>query len=708
VAVDRSARAAPWAPRSGALSNRAFDTPHPVRDTARMPNRLASATSPYLLQHANNPVDWYEWGPEALDRAGREDKPIFLSIGYAACHWCHVMERESFEDAETAAFMNDHFVCIKVDREERPDLDQIYMSAVQAMTGHGGWPMTMFLTPGGAPFYGGTYFPPEDRHGLPALRRVLMGVAEAWRSQPDEARTQSINLLGHVTRMAGNLPAGGAPDANVLRAAFDAMKAGFDEQWGGFGGAPKFPQPMTLEFLLRATRLGFDGSREMLSLTLTRMARGGIFDQVGGGFHRYSVDGFWLVPHFEKMLYDNGQMLRLYARAAVGLDDPLDLYRETAIATGEYLLREMRHDDGGFFSSGDADSEGVEGKFFVWDADDVMRVAGDDAEIVAAAWSLQPGGNFEGSSILWIPAPLTQVAEVTGATPERIRAAIARVRARLFDLREQRVRPATDDKVLASWNGLAISGLAEAGRLLGRDDFVAAAVRAADFVLSNLRRDDGRLLRSWRDGRVSGPGYLDDYALLAGALLDLYETTFDARFYREARTVADQMLELFADPAGGFFDTGSDAESLVLRPRDVFDNAVPSGNSAAATLLLRLAALTGQAGYEDRALEALRRVTGIAGQAPLGFGEALCAIDAATAGIKEIAIAGTGGDARALADVAWRRVALPRVIAGGDDESVPLMRERPMRSGRATAYVCERFACKEPAGDPATLAAQLS
>jgi len=672
-----------------------------------MPNRLASASSPYLLQHAGNPVDWYEWGPEALQRAKDEDKPIFLSIGYAACHWCHVMERESFEDPEIAAFMNDHFVNVKVDREERPDLDQIYMNAVQAMTGHGGWPMTMFLTPDGAPFYGGTYFPPEDRQGMPAFRRVLMGVAEAWRSQRDEARTQSINLLAHITKMTEGLPAGGALDPSILRTAFDAMAANFDQQWGGFGGAPKFPQPMTLEFLLRASRLGFAGARDMLTLTLTRMARGGIFDQVGGGFHRYSVDGFWLVPHFEKMLYDNGQLLRLYARAAVALDDPHRLFAGTAIATGEYLLREMRHPGGGFYSSGDADSEGEEGKFFVWTTDEIRRIAGEDDEIVSAAWSLQHGGNFEGKTIPWMPLPLEEVAHATGAKVERIRAALDRVKGEMFALREQRVRPAIDDKILASWNGLAIAGLCEAGRLLDRDDFIVAAMQAADFALANLRRDDGRLLRSWRDGRTSGPGYLDDYALLAGALLDVYETTFQTRYFTEARALADAMIELFAAEDGGFYDTGSDAEALVLRPRDVFDNAVPSGSSSAASLLLRLAALTGEASYEHRAIASLQRVTGIAAQAPLGFGEALCAMDSATAGIKEIAITGTGPETRWLADVVWRRVALPRVLAGGDEETVPLMKGRTERNGVATAYVCERFACKEPVTDRDALAAQL-
>jgi uncharacterized protein len=675
------------------------------------PNRLIDETSPYLLQHAHNPVDWYPWGEEAMARARSEDRPILLSVGYAACHWCHVMERESFEDPDTAALMNERFVNVKVDREERPDVDAIYMDAVQAMSGHGGWPMTVFLTPDGEPFFAGTYFPPEDRHGLPGFRRVLDAISEAWRERRDEARSQARRVVEAIGR-TGELRASADPLAeDVLRGAFSQLARVFDPEWGGFGGAPKFPQPMTVEFLLRCHLRRYEGALEMAQVTLDRMANGGIHDQVGGGFHRYAVDGRWHVPHFEKMLYDNAQLARLYARA--WLLTGRDRYREVAVSTLDYLLRELRHPDGGFWSSQDADSEGVEGKFFVWSHDELVEVGGD---AVASYLGAVPEGNWEGTNVLWTPLPQHLVAAEEGIDQEELHGRVERARAELFARRERRVPPATDDKVLAGWNGLAISAFAEAGRAFGEDRYTEAATDAAGFVLSNLRRDDGRLLRAWRDDRTGGPAYVDDHALLAAAFLDLYETTFDLRWFVEARRLADTMLDLFADgERGGFFQTGSDAEALVIRPKELYDNAVPSGNSAAAEVLQRLALLTGESRYERAGVDALRLVRGMMERAPTGFGHALGALDLYVSAAKEVAIVGdpSADDTRRLVDEVWRRFQPNRVLAvatPGDDatRTVPLLADRPQVDGRATAYVCERFVCQRPVTDPGELAELLA
>jgi uncharacterized protein YyaL (SSP411 family) len=666
------------------------------------PNRLVDETSPYLLQHAHNPVDWYPWGPEALERARAEDKPILLSIGYAACHWCHVMAHESFEDAETAAQMNEQFVCVKVDREERPDLDGIYMDAVQAMTGHGGWPMTVFLTPEGSPFYAGTYYPKVDRPGMPSFRRVLAAVADAWASRRDDVRRQGDQVVQVLAAQAGAL--GGDGDAQLteatLRQAFDGLRGAFDATWGGFGPAPKFPQPMTLEFLLRCHRRGDEGALEMVRLTLDRMAAGGIFDQVGGGFHRYSTDGRWLVPHFEKMLYDNAQLVRLATHAWQLTGD--HRYRRVAARTADYLLRELRHPDGGFYSSQDADSEGVEGRFFVWSFDELAALAG---EPLARYLGATPEGNWEGTNVLWTPRP-----------DEAMEAELAAALPRLFEARETRVHPATDDKVLAAWNGLAITALAEAGRTFDEPRYLDAALSAAGFVLDALT-DNGRLLRSWRDGRKGGPGYLDDHAGMADACLTLYETTFDLRWLREARRLAAAMLELFADPDGdGFYQTGRDAEQLVVRPRELFDNAIPAGSSVAADVLQRLGRLTATPAWEQAGLAALRPVLGVLARAPTGFGHALGAADFALSRVREVAIVGDRGaeDTRALLATVWATYQPNRVLAAAapDDrtaqDEVPLLADRPPLDGRATAYVCEHFVCQLPVTDPEALAAQLA
>ena len=500
-------------------------------------NRLQHETSPYLLQHASNPVDWFPWGEEALERARTQDKPILLSIGYAACHWCHVMERESFEDPETAALMNERFVSIKVDREERPDLDAIYMDAVQAMTGSGGWPLTAFLTTDGRPFFAGTYFPDEDRHGLPSFRKVLTAIADVWEHRRAEAETQSAKVTEAIER-TGRLGASTEPlTEEVLRAAFEGLRAAFDPRWGGFGRAPKFPQPMTLEFCLRMHLRGAPDALELVTTTLDRMAGGGMYDQLGGGFHRYSTDERWLVPHFEKMLYDNALLIRLYVHAWQVTGN--ERYRTVATQTCDYLLRELRHPDGGFFSSQDADSEGVEGRFFVWSWDELVEVGG---EAVATAFGATPGGNWEGTNVLWRPLPLEAVAAELELEPAELERDLEAARSRLFELREARVHPATDDKVLAAWNGMAIAALAEAGRAFGDARYVEAAVRAAEFVLEHLRDGSGRLLRSWRDGRSGRPAFADDHASMADACLVLYETTFELRWFEHARSLADELV----------------------------------------------------------------------------------------------------------------------------------------------------------------------
>jgi uncharacterized protein YyaL (SSP411 family) len=675
-------------------------------------NRLAGETSPYLLQHAHNPVDWYPWCPEATERAKAEDRPILVSIGYAACHWCHVMERESFEDEVTAALMNEHFVCIKVDREERPDLDAIYMDAAQAMTGSGGWPLTAFLTPDGKPFFAGTYFPPVPQHGLPSFRQVLTGIAEAWTDRRDEVVTQGSKIAEHIARV-GLLSGSHEPLTDELtRAAFSRLHQAFDGERGGFGGAPKFPQPMTLEFVLRCAARGWEPATQIVTSTLDRMADGGIYDHLGGGFARYSTDASWHVPHFEKMLYDNAQLARLYTRTWQVTRD--ERYRRVATETLEYLLREMQHAEGGFYSSQDADSEGVEGKFFAWSWDELVALVG---PAVAACLGATPDGNWEGTNVLWRSRAVADVAAEHDLPADELAAEVEDARRTLFEVREGRVRPATDDKVLTAWNALAIGAFAEAGRAFDEPSYVRAAVRCAEFVLTHLRDERGRLLRSWRNGTAGRPGFADDYAVMASACLTLYETTFELRWFEEAVTLADELLLLFHDDErGGFFQTGSDAEELVLRPKELYDNATPSGNSVAAEVLLRLALLTGDAGYEHAGVSALRLIRDAMAGAPTGFGQALCALDLYLGPSHEVAIVGdpSSADTRALVAEVTNATYRPNVVlavAAPDDEraalTVRLLRDRDARDGRATAYVCERFRCKLPVTDVEALREQL-
>lgn len=676
-------------------------------------NRLIHETSPYLLQHAHNPVDWYPWGEEAFEKAKAEDKPILLSIGYSACHWCHVMAHESFEDKSIAQLMNDDFANIKVDREERPDVDAIYMRAVVAMTGRGGWPLTAFLTSEGKPFFGGTYYPPEDRPGLPSFRRVLMSVAQSYRERKDSILTSAEDISAHVV-LQDAVPAVADSELNsaTLDQAVRNLSHHFDATYGGFGTAPKFPQAMTLDFLLREYyRSGNTHALRMVERTLEKMARGGVYDQLGGGFHRYAVDQRWLIPHFEKMLYDNALLSRVCVRAYQATSRPL--YRRITEEILDYVLREMTSPEGGFYSTQDADSEGEEGKFFVWTADEILSLLGaEEGNLFNAYYAVTKEGNFEGSNVLTIPRDPDVVAHLAGVSMDRLEDVVARGRQRLLEAREQRTRPGRDEKVITSWNGLMLASFAEAARILDREDYRQAAVRNADFILSALR-PDGRLHRIHKDGQAKATAYLEDYAFLTDGLLALYEATFDASWFLEGRTLADAMLSLFKDNTGpGFYDTDG-AEVLITRPRSWEDGAVPSGNSMAADLLLRLAALTGDIAYQNTAVDILHAMAATAGQHPTAFGHLLSVLNFYLSSPEEIAIVGdpTAGDTRELLKVVYSDYRPSKVVALGlgDDERtvVPLLTGRDQLEGRATAYVCRHFTCQRPVNSPSELAAQM-
>jgi uncharacterized protein YyaL (SSP411 family) len=625
-------------------------------------NRLATETSPYLLQHADNPVDWYAWGEDALERARAEDKPILLSIGYAACHWCHVMEHESFEDPATAELMNERFVNVKVDREERPDLDAIYMDAVVALTGHGGWPMTVFLTPEGEPFFGGTYYPPEPRHGLPSFGQVLDAVADAYRERRGDVTRQAASLVEAI-RVSGETEPSREPlTSEILGEAVRGLRAQLDPQWGGFGGAPKFPPAPALELLLRR------GELDMVQKTLDGMAAGGMYDLVGGGFHRYSVDRRWLVPHFEKMLYDNALLAPVYLHAWVVTGE--ERYRRVAEQTLEYVLRELRLPEGQLASAQDADTEGVEGLTFTWAPGE-----GAPEEL------LQP---FEHGRFV-----------LRGELDEE-------TRARLFELRERRPKPLRDDKAIAAWNGMAVAALAEAGRRLERDDLLAAAIDAAEFLLGPLSGEDGRLYRTNRAGRSKGTGYLEDYAHVANGLYELHVATGEARWLHEAHRLAVLAVELFADEErGGFFLSPAHGEALVARTKDLDDHPTPSGNSMLAYMLLRLARIYGDEELERRAVSVFRLVRDALGRAPSAFGWMLCALDLHFSPPREIAILGPPESEVARAALAGFDP--NAVVAFGPAEGVPLLEGKTLVDGRPAVYVCERFACQAPVTEPEEL-----
>ena len=651
-----------------------------------MPNRLADETSPYLLQHKDNPVDWYPWGEESLGRARAEDKPILVSIGYSACHWCHVMERESFEDPEIARLMNEHFVCVKVDREERPDVDAIYMDAVQAMTGHGGWPLNAFLTPDGVPFHAGTYFPPRPRHGMPAWPQVLEAVARVWTERREEVRGQADRIVSRLQGAAALEAADSELGSVDLDAAVATLREGYDTQHGGWGRAPKFPAASVTEFLLRR------GDTEMSLHSLRAMAEGGMYDQIGGGFARYSVDEAWVIPHFEKMLYDNALLARAYLHAWQVSGDAL--FRRVCEETLDWAIRELRQEEGGFASALDADSEGEEGKYYVWSLDEVRDVLGGElADVAIAYFGMSEQGNFEGRN-----NPV-----LAGEDPPQRE----EIRARLYEARERRVRPGLDDKRLTAWNALVLSALADAGAVLERDDYLQAARDCARFLTTRMRDSEGRLLRTYNRGQAKLAAYLEDHAFLVEALLTLYEATFDPHWFGEARRLADTMIERFTDAErGGFFSTASDHEALIARRKELDDAPIPSGSSSAAFGLLRLAALTGEHAYEEAAVGALRLLHEVAPQHPAAFGHLLQALDFQLATVREVALVGEGIEP--LVRVVRGAYRPHIVLAGGPADGVPLLAGREPVDGRAAAYVCERFACRRPVTEPGELEALLS
>lgn len=676
-----------------------------------MPNRLAHETSPYLLQHADNPVDWWPWSADAFEEARRRGVPVLLSVGYSSCHWCHVMAHESFEDPDTAALLNDHFVAVKVDREERPDVDAVYMEAVQAATGQGGWPMTVFLTPDAEPFYFGTYFPPEPRHGMPSFAQILEGVRSAWADRRDEVGEVAGRIVADLAgrSLSASLPADRRPPrAEELHTALMGLTREFDAAHGGFGGAPKFPPPMVLEFLLRHhARTASAGALEMVQATCAAMARGGIYDQLGGGFARYAVDATWTVPHFEKMLYDNALLCRTYAHLwrSTGSEEA----RRTAVETADFLVRELRTDQGGFASALDADSDDgtgrhVEGAYYVWTPGQLRAVLGEeDAEFAAAHFGVTEEGTFEeGASVLQLP-------DTEGLVDaERV----ASVRQRLLAAREERPRPGRDDKVVACWNGLAIAALAETGAYFDRPDLIQAATDAADLLVRVHMDGQARLHRTSRDGTPgANSGVLEDYADVAEGFLTLASVTGEGVWVEFAGLLLDTVLLQFTTEDGALYDTAADAEALIRRPQDPTDNATPSGWTAAAGALLSYAALTGSGLHRDAAERALGIVTALAGRAPRFIGWGLAVAEAALDGPREVAVVGPPGDpaTAALHHAALLGTAPGAVVAMGapGSDEVPLLQDRPLVDGKPAAYVCRHFTCERPTTDPAELTAGL-
>jgi uncharacterized protein YyaL (SSP411 family) len=666
-----------------------------------VPNRLANEVSPYLQQHKDNPVDWYPWGTEALERARAEDKPMLVSIGYSACHWCHVMAHESFDDPATAELMNEHFINIKVDREERPDIDSLYMTAVQAMTGQGGWPLNVFTTPEGVPFYGGTYWPPEDRMGMPAFRRVLDAVADTWANKREQIIEQGDQIRAALAHRPSGSVDGGDVEIESIERAIQRLGGQYDPLNGGFGGAPKFPQAPVLSFLLHAHHLLDDrGPLTMAVETLEKMARGGIYDQVGGGFHRYAVDNVWLVPHFEKMLYDNAQLSQIY------LDgyriSGQELFRRVAEQTLDYVLREMTSEQGGFYAAQDADSEGEEGKFYVWTPDEIRAVlAPDDAELAQRYFGIAEGGNFEGKSILTL-----------AGDPGEYTEDIKRIRDELYAARAKRIWPHRDEKIITSWNGMTIRALAEGGLVLGRQDFIDTAAKCAGF----LKRDvdvDGVLHRSYGGGSARIPAFLEDYAQLIDGLMRLYEATLDLEWLTWAQDLTERMVNLFADEEeGGFYDTSRQHDQLAIRPRELQDGATPCGSSVAADILIRMGHLTSNDDMIERGNAVLRSMRDFMEDQPLGFGRYLTAACRILGTVREVSIASPPDDQgiRPFQEAVYRRYEPNAIIGLVSDEAIavmPWLADRPVRNGQPTAYLCEQFVCLPPVTVPADLTMQL-
>ncbi len=670
-------------------------------------NRLVHETSPYLRQHAYNPVDWYPWGEEALERARTEDKPVMLSIGYSACHWCHVMAHESFENGETAEIMNRHFVNVKVDREERPDLDEIYMNAVTAMTGSGGWPMTVFLTPGLKPFYGGTYFPPDDRYGRPGFPRILQAVSQFYQDRRSDAEEQGDKLKERLVDLAGFTSSNETLEIGLLDKAFTGIAASYDSTNGGFGTQPKFPPSMALSYLLREhLRTGRKTSLDMVDHSLAKMANGGLYDHLGGGFHRYSVDEKWLIPHFEKMLYDNALLLRTYTEAFQATGNLL--FRKVVSETASYVIREMLQPGGGFYATQDADSEGEEGRFFVWTPDEIRDLLGEErGKLFSRYFGVEAGGNFEhGTSVLHVDVDFEPLAAHLGVATDDLRSIVSEGRRTLFDHREKRIHPGRDEKIMTDWNGLMVGSLAQASRVFGEPAWLDAAADSMRFILDSLY-EDVRLLHTFNDGRARFNGYLDDYAFTVSALLDLYEATFDPSWFAHATTLMDTTIERFWDTEnGGFFFTSDDHETLIVRSKNPYDNAIPSGNAVCVQNLLRLAAFTGNTGYRDKAGRTLSLFTDYMGAAPGGFGQLLCGLSWYLDTPVEIALVGARDDTgtQAMLDLIDSTFLPNSVVAlhdpttgdGRAAELIPLLANRPAVDNKTTAYVCEQFVCREP------------
>jgi hypothetical protein len=675
-------------------------------------NRLINESSPYLVKHAHNPVDWFPWGKEAFEKSRDENKPIHLSIGYSSCHWCSVLSDESFEDEETAKILNEYFVNIKVDREERPDIDQIYMNFVQLTTGHGGWPLTVFLTPTCVPFYGGTYFPPVDRYNMPSFKRVLLSVADAYLNRTDEIFESAVSMLGELRRIGLTEESNEAITTRLLNNALRYTIRNYDKTNGGFGGAPKFPAPMSLEFMLRMYKHnGDDSILEMVTHTCRKMAQGGMYDQLGGGFHRYSTDARWLVPHFEKMLYDNAQLSRLYVHVYQITGE--DFYRNVAEDIYEYVLREMTSPEGGFYSAQDADSEGEEGKFFVWSIEEVKAILGeDDAKLFCNYYDISAVGNFEGHNILNVRQAIEENAAQQNVSVEKLNEVLSNGRKKLFDERQKRIKPLRDEKVLTAWNGLMLESFAESAAILDRKDYLETAEKNAQFVLDNLRRDSF-MLRTYKDGIAKLNGYLEDYAFFASGLIALYETTGNLHWLDEAISITDKMIEEFWDEEnGGFFFTGKSHEELIVRSKDYFDNATPSGNSVAAEVLLKLNTLTGDEKYVRYAVTVFRLLTDSIRRYSSAFGRVLSAMDFYLSTPKEIVIIGDSDseDTKELLRTVWSHYIPNKIVVLSDSkvvDGIPLLQGRTMIDGKATAYVCENFTCQQPVTTVDELAAQI-
>ncbi|MBK7316072.1 thioredoxin domain-containing protein [Candidatus Villigracilis affinis] len=679
-------------------------------------NKLAQSTSPYLLQHANNPVDWYPWGSEAIEKAKAEDKPIFLSIGYAACHWCHVLAHESFENPETAAFMNENFINIKVDREERPDLDGIYMQAVVAMTGSGGWPMSVFLSHDLKPFYAGTYFPPVRRFNLPAFMDILSGLSNAWKNDRAEIEKVGEQVNGYLQNQNQN-KLNDPLSREHLDAIAKSLEGAYYWGYGGWGDAPKFPQPMALEFLLHHSIANkTDEHLKLVNHCLYIMARGGMYDVVGGGFSRYSTDNFWRVPHFEKMLYDNALLARAYLHAWQVTKDPF--FQRIVEETLGFVSRELTHEQGGFYSSLDADSEGVEGKFYVWTLDEIRATLKEESEFFEAAYGITLEGNWEEKTVLQRSMDDASLAARFKLNLEAVPVKLAESHSRLLSVRATRIRPGTDDKVLTAWNGLMLAAFAESARVLAESsshssNYLDLATRSAEFLLSNLR-PDGKLHRSWRDGRITDEVFLEDYAALILGLLELYQTDFNNKWFSSAQILTDEMIEKFSDPEGGFFDTPHTGETLLFRPKDTFDNATPSGNALACEALLKMAAYTDNGKYRDLAEQSLRLISEAVLRHPLGFARWLSAMENALGNMKQIAVLGEAGEENFERMIkAIRAEYRPGVVVAASayppSKNAPaLLEQRTLINGEATAYVCEGFVCKQPTTDVEILIAQIN